>query len=169
MQNVFSETLVARPLRVTLFWNGSRLKRLLLRWHESPYEPGEQLPGPGLCGSEHYQDMQEALQRYVAGERVTWPEMEFDDTGISPFSSHVLRTLQSEIGWGRTISYGELASICGKPGAARSIGRAMAFNPWPLVVPCHRVIGSKGDLTGFSGAGLEMKEFLLRLEGVLGA
>jgi len=167
MQNVFAETLVAPPLRVTLFWNGTRLKRLLLRWHDSPYEPGEQLPGAGLCGSEHFHEIQEALQRYVAGEKVSWPELVLDDAGVSAFSMQVLCTLQREIGWGRTISYGELAGICGKPGAARSIGRAMAFNPWPLVVPCHRVIGAKGDLTGFSGAGLEMKEYLLRTEGVL--
>lgn len=167
MQNVIAETLVAHPLRVTLFWSGPKLKRILLRWHEDPYEPGEQLPGKYLCGSEHFACFQDALHRYVAGESVTWPEIEFEAEGLSEFSNHVLTTLRREVGWGRTISYGELAALCGKPGAARSIGRAMAFNPWPLIVPCHRVIGAKGDLTGFSGAGLEMKEFLLKTEGSL--
>lgn len=167
MQNVFSETLVAHPLRLTLFWNGDKLKRIMLRWHDAPYEPGEQLPGSGLCGSEHFQEIQDALQRYVAAQRVTWPELQFDSEGMSEFSAHVLATLRKEVSWGQTISYGELASLCGKPGAARSIGRAMAFNPWPLIVPCHRVIGAKGDLTGFSGSGLDMKEYLLKTEGSL--
>ena len=167
MSNALCETLVADPLRVTLVWGPSGLKRVLLRWADSPLEPGEQLPGRGVCGSDQSPSLQAALERYVRGERVLWPSLDFDRSCVSPFSEQVLSTLRSQVPWGRTISYGELAALCHKPGAARSIGRAMARNPWPLFVPCHRVIGAKGQLTGFTGAGLSMKEYLLRTEGAL--
>ena len=66
---------------------------------------------------------------------------------------------------GETRSYGWLAERVGRPRAARAVGRVMATNPLPIVVPCHRVIGSDGSLRGY-GAGLPMKEALLRAEGV---
>jgi methylated-DNA-[protein]-cysteine S-methyltransferase len=84
---------------------------------------------------------------------------------MSEFKSRVLMTLSSEVSHGQTVSYGKLAAMCGKPEAARAVGRIMASNPWPLLVPCHRVVGADGKLTGFSGCGLPMKKFLLQLEG----
>ncbi len=68
-----------------------------------------------------------------------------------------------EIPFGATLSYGELADLIGGPGAARAVGHANGRNPIPLVVPCHRVIGSTGGLTGYGG-GLEAKRFLLDFE-----
>lgn len=65
---------------------------------------------------------------------------------------------------GATVSYGELAERLGQPGSARAVGQAMAHNPVPLAVPCHRVVGADGSLTGF-GAGLDIKKHLLTLEG----
>src|SRR5207302_1259317 len=67
---------------------------------------------------------------------------------------------------GQTRTYGWLAERVGRPRAARAVGRVMATNPLPLVVPCHRVVGSNGSLTGYGG-GLRMKEALLRAEGAL--
>jgi len=78
------------------------------------------------------------------------------------FQVSVLEALQG-IPYGETVSYGEIAKRIGRPKAVRAVGAANGRNPIPIVVPCHRVIGSSGDLTGFGG-GLDTKEALLRLE-----
>ncbi|MGB5624237.1 MAG: methylated-DNA--[protein]-cysteine S-methyltransferase [Woeseiaceae bacterium] len=78
------------------------------------------------------------------------------------FQLSVLKALQ-KIPYGETVSYGEIAKRIGRPKAVRAVGAANGRNPIPIVVPCHRVIGSGGDLTGFGG-GLDTKEALLRLE-----
>ena len=80
----------------------------------------------------------------------------------TPFQLSVLRALQ-EIPYGETIAYGEVARRIGKPKASRAVGAANARNPLPIVIPCHRVIGSDGSLTGFGG-GLDVKKALLALE-----
>jgi methylated-DNA-[protein]-cysteine S-methyltransferase len=80
----------------------------------------------------------------------------------TPFQTGVWQALR-EIPYGRTISYGELARTIGRPGAARAVGRANAQNPLAIVVPCHRVIGGDGGLTGYVG-GLGAKAALLALE-----
>lgn len=166
MQNVIAETLVAHPLRLTLFWNGERLKRILLRWRDDPPQPGE--PGEDApCRSDHGNAVQKALEAYVGGAHMQWPDVPLYSDHLSDFAWRTLTTLRREVGWGQTLSYGELAERCGKPGAARSIGRVMALNPWPMIIPCHRIIGANGKLTGFSGAGLDMKRYLLETEGVL--
>ena len=68
-----------------------------------------------------------------------------------------------KIPYGETISYGELAKLIGKPQASRAVGTALHVNPVPILVPCHRVVGAKGQLTGFAG-GLSAKQALLELE-----
>lgn len=80
----------------------------------------------------------------------------------TPFQLEVWRRL-CDIPYGETISYGELASRIGNPKACRAVGHANGSNPIPIVIPCHRVIGSNGKLTGFGG-GLPIKEKLLALE-----
>jgi len=107
------------------------------------------------------------LARYVLGRPVSWPALPLAWDRLRPFSGLVLSRLAKEVPFGRTISYGGLAGLAGSPGAARAVGQVMARNPWPLIVPCHRVVGSDGKLTGF-GPGLAMKEYLLRLEGCPG-
>ncbi len=100
------------------------------------------------------------LNEYFAGTR-----KEFDlPVALSgtEFQVSVLEALQ-EIPYGETVSYGEIAKRIGRPKAVRAVGAANGRNPIPIVVPCHRVIGSSGDLTGFGG-GLDTKEALLRLE-----
>jgi len=100
------------------------------------------------------------LEEYFAGTR-----KEFDlplRIKGTEFQVSVLNALQ-EIPYGKTASYGEIARRIGRPRAVRAVGAANGRNPIPIVVPCHRVIGSSGDLTGFGG-GLDTKAALLRLE-----
>lgn len=107
------------------------------------------------------------LDEYFSGSRT-----EFDlpiDWGLSRgFRLAVLRRLHEKVRYGETVSYKQLAVMSGSPNASRAVGSAMATNPVPIVVPCHRVIDSAGRLHGYGG-GLAMKEALLRLEGALPA
>lgn len=80
----------------------------------------------------------------------------------SPFQHEVWTALQ-RIPFGTTVSYGQLAAVLGRPGSARAVGHANGRNPIPVIVPCHRVIGSTGQLTGYGG-GLRAKRLLLDLE-----
>ncbi len=82
----------------------------------------------------------------------------------TPFQMEVWRELQN-IPYGTVISYGELAGRIGRPKASRAVGAANGSNPIPIVIPCHRVIGSNGKMTGYGG-GLRIKEALLKLEEV---
>lgn len=91
-------------------------------------------------------------------------DVELDLSGLPPFREAVLQACR-RIPHGKTASYGDLARAAGKPGAARAVGGAMANNPLPLVVPCHRVVRSDGSIGGFSSSeGIKEKKRLLRLE-----
>lgn len=97
--------------------------------------------------------LQQRITRYFEGEPVdfrTDPPVSLD--GISPFGRKVLRACR-QIDYGRTATYGQLATRIGRPGAARAVGRVMARNPVPLLVPCHRVLRADGGLGGFSAPG----------------
>jgi len=100
------------------------------------------------------------LEEYFAGSRRTF-DLPLAPKG-SPFQKLVWAELR-RIPFGETISYAELAQRLGRPGAARAVGRANATNPIALIVPCHRVIGSDGKLTGYA-YGVEIKEKLLAWE-----
>lgn len=100
------------------------------------------------------------LRAYFAGTRTTF-DLPLRAAG-TPFEQGVWQALQA-IPYGETTSYGELAAQLGEPGAARAVGRANGRNPIPIIVPCHRVIGADGSLTGFGG-GLACKRALLDLE-----
>ena len=91
------------------------------------------------------------------------------DLPLSPQGTEFQRSVWwklADIPYGETISYAQLASRVGKPSATRAVGAANGRNPLPIVLPCHRVIGADGSLTGFGG-GLPTKQFLLALEGAL--
>jgi methylated-DNA-[protein]-cysteine S-methyltransferase len=107
-------------------------------------------------------DLPAAIRGLVAGTQLA-KGVSLDWTGITPFRRAVMEEC-ARIPAGETRSYGWLAEQVGKPRAARAVGRVMATNPWPLFVPCHRVVGSDGSLHGYGG-GLPMKEALLRAEG----
>lgn len=100
------------------------------------------------------------LGEYFAGTRKEF-ELPLHLSGTD-FQVQVLEELQ-KIPYGETASYGDIAKRIGRPKAMRAVGAANGRNPIPIVIPCHRVIGSSGDLTGFGG-GLDTKEALLRLE-----
>ena len=103
------------------------------------------------------------IDAYFRGERKDF-DLPLSSAGTA-FQRRVWMTLR-KIPYGRTITYGELAKRVGKPTASRAVGAANGRNPLPIVVPCHRVIGSDGRLTGYYG-GTHLKEFLLKLEGAL--
>jgi methylated-DNA-[protein]-cysteine S-methyltransferase len=105
------------------------------------------------------------IEEYFAGERKTFRFL-LDFSGATPFQRSVYEILL-RIPFGEVRSYAWLAREIGNPKALRAVGHANGKNKWPLVVPCHRVVGSRGYLTGFSAAGgLELKARLLRHEGV---
>jgi methylated-DNA-[protein]-cysteine S-methyltransferase len=102
------------------------------------------------------------LDEYFEGKR-----QEFDGSldlgGFAEFTRDVLGEL-ARVPFGETTTYGHLAARVGRPRAARAVGTVMNRNPIPIVLPCHRVVGSSGSLVGYAG-GLERKQALLRLEG----
>ena len=106
---------------------------------------------------------EEQLNEYFAGKRTTF-DLPLEPTGTD-FQLSVWELLR-KIPYGVTTSYGALARRLGDPGASRAVGAANGANPIPIIVPCHRVVGSRGELTGFGG-GIERKRWLLEHEGVL--
>ena len=119
-------------------------------WIEDP-----EAPDLAACGTQ--------LAEYFAGKRTEF------DLPLAPQGSEFQQRVWREIArvpYGRTISYAELAQRAGAPGQARAAGAATGRNPVSLVIPCHRIVGSDGSLTGYAG-GLERKRGLLELEGVL--
>ncbi|MEE9464789.1 MAG: methylated-DNA--[protein]-cysteine S-methyltransferase [Candidatus Neomarinimicrobiota bacterium] len=110
---------------------------------------------PDCCRAE-----QRDLLEYFAGNRTefTWAL----DHRNTTFAHQVLAEL-SKVQYGQTATYGELAAKIGRPRAARAVGGAVGANPLPIVIPCHRIVGSNGSLTGYGG-GLPLKKTLLALE-----
>lgn len=105
------------------------------------------------------------LQEYFDGQRRRF-EMEIDWGQLTAFQEAALR-LTFEIPFGEVRTYGQVATEIGRsPAAARAVGRAMATNPVPIIIPCHRLVGANGDLTGYGGlGGIETKAWLLEFEG----
>jgi methylated-DNA-[protein]-cysteine S-methyltransferase len=107
----------------------------------------------------------EAMTALLEGEPVdlTWVAIDLDAVG--PFERSVY-TVTRAIPAGSSLTYGEVARAVGEPEAAQAVGRALGANRWPIVVPCHRVLGAGGALTGFSAAGgVATKRRMLLIEG----
>ena len=104
------------------------------------------------------------LSEYFAGERHTF-ELPVQPAWGTPFQQKIWQAL-SHVPFGHTCTYGDIAQRIGQPSAVRAVGAAIGKNPHSVVVPCHRVLGASGKLTGYAG-GLERKEALLRLESAL--
>lgn len=112
------------------------------------------------------QDAVDALQRYFAGSAASLEALRLDESIVTAFNASIYRTLRA-VPRGTTVTYGDLAKRLGQPGAARAVGMAMGRNPWPVIVPCHRVLASGQKIGGFSApGGTATKEKLLSLEGV---
>ncbi len=142
---------------LTLVSNGSALIGLYMNEHkhgpapEGWVEDAEVAPLP---------ETQRQLQEYFDGTRTTF-DVPLAAQGTE-FQQRVWKAL-CDIPWGETISYGELARRIGDPGASRAVGMANGRNPVSIIVPCHRVIGANGKLTGYGG-GMERKAFLIQHE-----
>lgn len=180
-------TLVVDGDKVTgLYMEGQR--HLLPAWSSGPHAgPGADLAGPGADhagpGADHAgarphnveaggAGLAEAeapglaaaarqLRDYFAGE-LTEFSLSLRLEG-SPFRRQVWEALRRHVPYGEVVTYGELASLAGRPGAARAVGMAVGHNPISIIVPCHRVIGAGGALTGYAG-GIDRKRWLLALE-----
>ena len=110
------------------------------------------------------QEAARQIDAYLAGRARAF-DLPLEFAGLSAFSRRVLLAL-TKIPYGSTVSYGELSRMAGASGAARAVGRVMAANPLPIIVPCHRVIPSSGGIGGYSGGeGSLSKCWLLELEG----
>jgi methylated-DNA-[protein]-cysteine S-methyltransferase len=108
-------------------------------------------------------DVRRELDEYFEGKR-----RDFDlplDLRVAPFHADVLAQL-ALVPYGQTETYGVLAAKAGRPRAARAVGTVMNRNPIPIVLPCHRIVGADGSLTGYAG-GLDVKRHLLQLEGAM--
>lgn len=128
------------------------LKEIAFVWSRRPAPPPS--THPALARVERQ------IQEYVKGERKRF-ELAFDADGTE-FQRGVWKRLVA-IPYGERWAYGDIARAMRRPGAARAVGLACATNPIPLVIPCHRVVGADGSLTGFGG-GMAMKRSLLDLE-----
>lgn len=153
------ELIAAGNLALELFWDNGVLLRVKLLY-------GENRQPTGMTGAGRM--LHQALERYVAGQPVAWPRVPMALHEQPEFTRTVLTTLRDQVPHGQTTTYGQLAAMAGKPGAARAVGQIMAGNNWPLIIPCHRVLGADGSMVGYSGGGgLDLKRHLLHLEGAL--
>ncbi len=124
---------------------------------------GSQCPGaragcPPVCSETVRQ-----LEEYFSGHRQLF-DLPLAMDSLPPFAARVLKTL-AQVPYASTVTYGELAWLAGSPHGARAVGRVMATNPFPIIIPCHRVLGAGGRLTGYSGGeGIATKQWLLHFE-----
>ena len=109
-------------------------------------------------------ELRDLLARFFRGEPVSFPLEWMDLQACRGFQRNVL-IAQHAIPMGRVTTYGRIAKALGNPLAARAVGRALATNPFPILIPCHRTVRESGELSGFGG-GLAMKRALLEMEGV---
>jgi methylated-DNA-[protein]-cysteine S-methyltransferase len=117
-----------------------------------------------LRSSKPVERVRRELDEYFAGGRQRF-DVQPDVRFLPAYNQRVLEEL-AQVEYGRTTTYGTLAARAGNPRAARAVGLVMNRNPIPVVLPCHRVVGASGSLTGYAG-GLDRKELLLRLEGAI--
>lgn len=145
---------------------GLRAATLPLPSHEDALQRAMALGASEPASPAEAGDLPRRLQDYARGRPVRFDDLTIDWDGLSQFRRAVLRQAMA-IPRGETRSYRWLAERVGQPQAARAVGRVMATNPLPIIIPCHRVVASDGSLRGYGG-GLSMKERLLRLEGTGG-
>ncbi|MBT1071490.1 methylated-DNA--[protein]-cysteine S-methyltransferase [Pelotalea chapellei] len=133
-----------------------------------PSEPGD---GIGAEAGQHpssplTEQVAKMLRLYFMGQQQPFESVPVDLTGLPPFRMRIL-TLIRTIPYGETRSYKDVSLLAGLPHAARAVGGAMASNPVPIIIPCHRVVAANGLLTGYTApGGLKLKKNILRAEGV---
>lgn len=116
-----------------------------------------------LLDNDVLSELKVKIDDYFSGKRenIDFP---LDLNSMTPFGEKVLRAC-SNVGYGETLSYGELALRSGSPKASRAVGTVMSKNPIPIVIPCHRVISASGKIGGYTG-GLHKKRLLMSIEGI---
>ena len=158
MSDGWTSTLRTDLGTVHVDWYGQVLKGI--RFGEMERRGGCTVTKAGVSVSVRPEGMIDLLERYFKGTCVTFPSLDLSD--FSPFQQEVWDAARN-IPFGQTTSYGRIAQRLGNPGAARAVGAALGQNPFPPLIPCHRVVSSSGDLTGFA-FGLGWKRRLLNLE-----
>lgn len=124
-----------------------------------------ELPRAGSAPEEAVEHpLAERIRSYFRGERVGFDDVELDLDWMTPFQLAVAKALRA-VPRGEVVTYGELAALAGRPNAQRAAGTFCAGNRFPLVVPCHRVVGA-GGIGSYGSLGLDYKRRLLALEGV---
>ncbi len=133
------------------------------------FSPGRnaKLDKAGLAGDEGSSELTRKaaaqLNEYFAGVRQVF-DLPVSFGRQTPFARQILGCLAG-VPYGELLTYGALAALCDRPKAARAVGRVMAANPIPIIVPCHRVVGATGKMTGYSGGdGIPTKKWLLAFE-----
>lgn len=117
-----------------------------------------------VCYADWYPACRKKLQKFCCGQVVDFSAVRCDLTSMTPFQQDVLNTARG-IPSGKVLRYGELARQIGRPQASRAVGAALGRNPVPLIIPCHRIIGTNGKLTGFTApGGVQLKHKLLQME-----
>ena len=131
-------------------------------FHRQKYYPAKEKDWKRDPGRALLKQAKRELVEYFAGKRRNF-NVALDPEG-TPFQRSVWKAI-SRVDFGTTITYGALAAKAGRPGSARAAGAATGRNPISIVVPCHRIMGANGSLTGYAG-GLQRKRALLALEGI---
>jgi methylated-DNA-[protein]-cysteine S-methyltransferase len=148
-------TIAAHQGRVCAVWFGGEdeARRFVSRWY----------PGEPIASADDPAGAAEALGGYFAGDLDALDHLDIELHGTA-FQQRVWQRLR-DVRAGTTASYQEIARSIGAPSAVRAVGAANGANPIPIIVPCHRIIGSNGSLTGYGG-GLDRKRWLLAHEGL---
>jgi methylated-DNA-[protein]-cysteine S-methyltransferase len=133
-------------------------------WHEDGRPVWHELPRENGSDPEGTHPLVERFRAYFTGEPIAFDDVEFDLDDETDFGQALAAALR-RIPWGELVTYGELAALAGRPGAARAAGSFCARSRLPLLVPCHRVV-SAGGLGPYGSLGPEYKRQLLRLENV---
>ncbi len=167
----FSYILVSSPFGVlSIVWweieTGPKVYRVFLPDEQMPTEDVVQMnfPGASALACSEVTELGVRVQRFLEGEAI---ELELDLLALERYSEFQRKVLVAEhrIPRGWVSVYGRIAKSLGNPRAARAVGNALARNPFPIIIPCHRTIRADGRLGGFRG-GVEMKRALLEMEGV---
>lgn len=166
-----SPIVLTRPVRLPFGWASAAVaggRLLAVDWEEG-IEALRRASAARHPGAVTIDAQEDSAGLYLLAYAAGVPVAGIEDAGIAiawecvgDFDRAVLQATAA-VPYGRTAAYGELAARAGRPGSARAAGAALSRNPWPVIVPCHRVVGARGGLVGF-GKGIAAKEALLRFE-----
>ena len=147
--------------RAGVEWNEAGITEVVMPGRSGLVDDGRELPPAVRAGVA-------GIVALLAGERRDLREIALDDRAVDDFRRRVYAATRA-VGPGETVTYGEIARAIGDPGAARAVGAALGSNPFPIIVPCHRVLAADGALHGFSApGGLATKRRMLEIEGAPG-